>query len=77
MSKHRDVSWVKALIAGRIVIRKRLSLPLSARDKRLASHLCNDRAVTPRLLGQAVASLAVKKGVYEKIMVERAVESNF
>ncbi len=74
-SDHRDSSWVKALIAGRIIIRKRLGHVLTARDKRLARDLSNDIALTPRLLGQAVASLAVQKGVYGKIMGENPLEA--
>ena len=58
----RDASWVKARIAARILIRQRRGKVFS-RDKRLARILADDRAVTDRLIDQAIASICAQKGL--------------
>ena len=58
----RDASWVKARIAARILIRQQ-SGKVYARDRRLALILAEDRAVTDRLIDQALASICAQKGL--------------
>jgi hypothetical protein len=50
-----DPSWHKARVAARIWLKAKQGRPLSARDKRLALLLANDRAVENRLIDQGVA----------------------
>jgi len=58
----RDASWVKARIAARILLRQDCG-KVTARDRRLASRLAEDRAVTDRLIDQALASICAEKGL--------------
>jgi len=57
----RDASWVKARIAARILLRQDGG-KVTARDRRLAARLAQDRGVTDRLIDQALASICAEKG---------------
>ena len=48
-----DPSWHKARVAALIWLKMKRGKPLSARDKRLAHLLGNDKGVTDRLIEQA------------------------
>jgi hypothetical protein len=48
-----DPSWHKARVAARIWLKAQQGKPLSARDKRLARLLAEDKGVTNRLIEQA------------------------
>jgi len=50
-----DPYWRKAKLAARILMRARSGKPLTARHKRLARELANDRGVSDRLIDQALA----------------------
>ena len=56
----RDASWVKARIAARILLRQDRGR-VTARDRRLAARLANDKSVTDRLIDQALASICAQK----------------
>jgi hypothetical protein len=62
IERMRDVSWVKARIAARILLRQD-SGGVTARDRRLARELAGDAAVTDRLIDQALASICAEKGL--------------
>jgi len=48
--------WRKARIAARLLLKREAGQPWSARDRRLAARLSDDRGVTNRLLDQAYHS---------------------
>ena len=56
LNRLMDPYWRKARIAARLLIKREAGQPWSARDRRLASQLSDDRGVTNRLLDQAYIS---------------------
>jgi len=56
LNRLMDPYWRKARIAARLLIKREDGQPWSARDRRLAAQLSNDRGVTNRLLDQAYHS---------------------
>ncbi len=56
LNRLMDPYWRKARIAARLLLKREAGKPWSARDRRLAAKLSNDRGVTNRLLDQAYHS---------------------
>ena len=56
LNRLMDPYWRKARIAARLLIKREDGQPWSARDRRLAVRLSEDRGVTNRLLDQAYHS---------------------
>jgi hypothetical protein len=56
LNRLMDPYWRKARIAARLLIKREDGRPWSARDRRLAARLSEDRGVTNRLLDQAYFS---------------------
>lgn len=56
LNRLMDPYWRKARIAARLLLKREAGKPWSARDRRLAAKLSDDRGVTNRLLDQAYHS---------------------
>ena len=56
-----DPYWRKARIAARLLLKREAGKPWSARDRRLAQRLADDRGVTNRLVDQAVHSFNARR----------------
>lgn len=61
LNRLMDPYWRKARIAARLLLKREAGKPWSARDRRLATKLSNDRGVTNRLLDQAYYSHRARK----------------
>src|SRR5882724_4666963 len=61
LNRLMDPYWRKARIAARLLIKRDLGKPWSARDRRLAERLAEDNGVTNRLLDQAISSEHARK----------------
>ena len=61
LNRLMDPCWRKARIGARLLLKHRAGLAWSARDRRLAARLAEDRGVTNRLLDQALSSISARK----------------
>ena len=61
LNRLMDPYWRKARIAARLLLKREAGKPWSARDRRLAAGLSNDRSVTNRLLDQAYCAHRARK----------------
>ena len=61
LNRLMDPYWRKARIAARLLLKREAGKPWSARDRRLAQRLANDRGVTNRLLDQAYCSTKARQ----------------
>ena len=56
MATNISQAWRKSRIAARLLLKKQRQ-PWSARDRRLAAQLADDKAVSNRLIDQAIKNL--------------------
>lgn len=61
LNRLMDPYWRKARITARLLIKRELGKPWSARDRRLAARFADDSGVTNRLLDQAINSEHARK----------------
>jgi hypothetical protein len=61
LNRLMDPYWRKARIGARLLLKREEGRPWSARDRRLAARLAEDRGVTNRLLDQAVHSITARR----------------
>ena len=61
LNRLMDPYWRKARIAARLLIKREDGKVWSARDRRLATQLADDRGVTNRLLDQAYSSRQARR----------------
>jgi hypothetical protein len=61
LNRLMDPYWRKARIGARLLLKREAGKPWSARDRRLAAQLSNDRGVTNRLLDQAYYSTKARQ----------------